>query len=137
MLPGNEDERVEFLKWLFEKNFMLRMDKQCCRFYFGFVFYVFTSVRHPNFCDMLKVGLISGLWRYGYGTVNRMLAIKNWFEEKEIAILRVFNKDNTQMIRLERMTVLPSYQGKGVGTASLNNALEDADKVWCILERTM
>ena len=39
------------------------------------------------------------------------------------------------MIRLERMTVLPSYQGKGVGTASLSNALEDADKLGlvCIL----
>ena len=141
MLPGNEEERVVFLKWLFEKNFMLRMDKQCCRCTYdgnklvSFFMFTLPSIRHPNFCDMLKVGLVLGLWSYGYGTVNRMLAIKNWFEEKESAILKRLNKENTQMIRLERMTVLPSCQGKGVGTASLTKALEDADKLGlaCIL----
>ena len=140
MLPGNEGERVDFLKWLFKKNFMLRMDKQCCRCAFdgnklvSFFMFTLPSIRHPNFCDMLKVGLISGLWSYGYGVVIRMLAIKNWFEEKEIVILKELNKDR-QIIRLERMTVLPSYQGKGVGTASLSKALEDADKMGlaCIL----
>ena len=31
ILPGDEKERILFLKWLFEKNFLLRMDKECCR----------------------------------------------------------------------------------------------------------
>ena len=39
------------------------------------------------------------------------------------------------MIRLERMTVLPEYQGKGVGTFALSKALQEADELGmpCIL----
>jgi len=32
------------------------------------------------------------------------------------------------MVRLNRMTVLPEYQGKGVGTHALSSALEEADQ---------
>ena len=74
--------------------------------------FTLPDIRHPNFCDMLRVGLISGLWSYGFSTVNRMLATKNWMEEKEQEVLTNLKRKNTKMIRLERMTVLPSYQGK-------------------------
>ena len=141
ILPGDEKERILFLKWLFEKNFLLRMDKQCCRCTYdgnklvSFFMFTLPDIRHPNFCDMLRVGLISGLWSYGFSTVNPMLATKNWMEEKEQEVLTNLKRKNTKMIRLERMTVLPSYQGKGVGTASLREALTEADKLGlpCIL----
>jgi GNAT superfamily N-acetyltransferase len=143
IMPGDSNDRIEFLKWMFEKNFYLRIDDDCCRCTYDgeklICFFMFTKpgTRHPSFCDMLKVGLFTGLWSYGYSAVQRLLSTKSWFEEKERIILeeRAANSLSTDMIRLERMTVLPTYQGKGVGSSALGKAIREADQLGhpCIL----
>ena len=138
ILPGDERERVSFLEWLFEKNFSLRLDDDCGRCTYdgdtliSFFMFVKPDVRHPTFCDMIKAGLILGLWSYGYSAVQRLLSTKIWFEEKEEEVLG--DRAGT-MIRVERMTVLPSYQGKGVGSHALRAALRESDELGipCIL----
>lgn len=81
------------------------------------------SVRHPTLWTMLRVGLLQGLVSYGFGTVRRLLQTKTWFENKEREIL-----GSREAIKLERMTVLPEMQGRGVGTFSLSTALDEADR---------
>lgn len=141
IMPCNNNDilkQTTFLAWLFEKNFQLRLNDDCYRCTYDanklISFFMFTKpdVRHPTCCDMLKVGLILGLWRYGFGVVRRLLATKSWFETKE---LELFGERTGTMIRLERMTVLPEYQGKGVGSFALKAALEEADALGlaCIL----
>ena len=59
---------VEFLKWLFEKFHVahvinnLSMYLRAGNKLVSFFMFTLPSVRHPNFCDMLKVGLISGVY---------------------------------------------------------------------------
>lgn len=138
ILPGDITRRASFLAWLFEKNFSLRLKDECCRCTYDgdklISFFMFTKpdVRHPTCCDMLRVGLITGLWTYGFRAVKRLLDTKSWFENKEKEVLG--EREGT-MIRLERMSVLREYQGKGVGTFALSAALQEADKLGmpCIL----
>ena len=143
IMPGSVQERVVFLDWMFSKNFLLRLDADCCRCTYNgqqlVCFFMFTKpgTRHPSLCDMLRVGLVAGLFAYGYSAVNRLLDTKNWFEKKERDILdaRSAQSLGTEMIRLERMTVLPAFQGQGIGSSSLGKALKEADDLGlpCIL----
>ena len=123
-------ERVAFLTWLFERNFWIRLNTDCCRCVYegdelvAFFMFVKPKVPHPSLWDMLTAGLIGGLFTYGLSLVQRLLATKNWFEAREKII---FGERET--IRLERVVVLPSCQGRGVGTRMLRVALEEADRL--------
>ena len=123
--------REAFLAWMFERNFLLRLNDDCFRCTYDgdklVSFFMFNKpgLTHPSFCDMLRVGLLGGLVFYGLRVIYRLLVTKNWFEDKERVVL---GKRSGTMIRLERMTVLPGYQGKGIGTYALSSALEEADE---------
>ena len=72
ILPDSDIiQRTAFLSWLFEKNFTLRLEEDCCRCTYDgdklVSFFMFTKpdVRHPTCCDMLRVGLITGAVKYG------------------------------------------------------------------------
>ena len=141
IMPGDATERVAFLQWMFEKNFNFRLDEDCCRCTYdgdlliSFFMFVKPHVRPISMWDMLTSGLVCGFWSYGYSTVHRLLATMNWFEAKEKEIPLHHNIDTTKLIKLERMTVLPSHQGKGVGSFSLGAALKEADELgfYCML----
>ena len=94
-------------------------------------------LQRPAIGVFLHVGLVAGVFAYGYSAVNRLLDTKNWFEKKERDILdaRSAQSLGTEMIRLERMTVLPAFQGQGIGSSSLGKALKEADDLGlpCIL----
>tara|TARA_B110000211_G_C13930443_1_gene486922 strand:- start:354 stop:938 length:585 start_codon:yes stop_codon:yes gene_type:complete len=113
ILPDSDIiQRTAFLSWLFEKNFTLRLEEDCCRCTYDgdtlISFFMFTKpdVRHPTCCDMLRVGLITGAVKYGFTAVKRLLQTKNWMEakEKEVLSSREVRGEEQQMIRLERMT---------------------------------
>ena len=135
-MPGSVQERVVFLDWMFAKNFLLRLDADCCRCTYNgqqlVCFFMFTK---PGWHAKGWVG--GRLFAYGYSAVNRLLDTKNWFEKKERDILdaRSAQSLGTEMIRLERMTVLPAFQGQGIGSSSLGKALKEADDLGlpCIL----
>ena len=123
-------ERRAFLAWLFKKNFELRSNHKAFRCTYDdnrlISFFMFTPPGSPDptLCDMICAGLVTGLWTYGLTTVKRLLATKSWFENREREIL---GKRYGTLIRLERMAVLPEYQGKGVGSFALSAALREAD----------
>ena len=134
ILPGDKNRngaREGFLAWMFERNFLLRLDDECFRCTYdgdklvSFFLFIKPGLRHPSFWDMLRVGLLTGLFSYGLGVFRRLLVTKSWFEDKEREVL---GERSGTMVRLERMTVLPEYQGKGIGTHALSSALEEADE---------
>ena len=149
IFPGDGDARAaaqhrlrtRFLTWLFERNFQLRVDAGCfhgardTRSGALVAFFMLTppGVRDPSICDMLRIGLLSGVCLWGVGTTLRLLKTKAYFEQREREVLgRRWGK----MVRLERMTVLPAYQRKGVGTSALRAALRkvaDARGLACVL----
>ena len=123
-------QRRDFLTWLFEKNIKLREGDGAFRTthdggkMISFFMFCPPDARNPSFCDMVFAGLLTGLFYYGPAVVKRLLETKSWFENKELEVL---GERAGKMIRLERMTVLPGYQGQGVGTFALSAALREAD----------
>ena len=122
--------RKAFLTWFFEGNFYIRLNTDCCRCVYegdelvAFFMFVKPTVPHPTLWDMLCAGLISGLFSYGLAFVQRLFATKGWFEAREKEIF-----GDRETIRLERVVVLPSCQGRGVGSRMLRAALEEADRL--------
>ena len=123
-------QRRDFLAWLFEKNIRLRAGDGAFRCTYSgnemISFFMFCppDARDPSFGDMLSAGLITGAVYYGPAAVMRLLDTKSWFESKERQLL---GDRSGAMIRLERMAVLPGYQGQGVGSFALGAALREAD----------
>jgi len=144
MFPGGIEERVDFLEWLFERNFYMLHGYQDdydglmrCTYddeakeLVSFLVLADSSMPRPGLCALLQVGIFAGVFKCGWGGVmQRMVATKDWFDARYKEVI-----GNTYMLLLERMTVLPSYQGQGVGSRALGKALKDADAAGlpCIL----
>ena len=130
ILPHDADERRRFLVWLFERNFWLHLGTKCCRCTYegdklvAFFMFVLPGDAKPSLLDLVRAGLLGGLCRFGIAVVQRLWATKSWFEAKKHEVF-----GNRRVISLERMTVLPSHQGRGVGTQALGKALEEADEL--------
>ena len=100
----------------------------------------------PNIWDMIRVGMLLGIYKFGWNRFHRLLEVNNWFENEENNALKLYYGDdgtiktttkteqeqetpkNNNIIRLERMVVLPNYQGQGIGSSALNEALKEADQ---------
>lgn len=63
--------------------------------------------------DMLSFGMAWMPLVFGMDTVNRMLTISHWLDEREVAFDKGCNW------RLFRMCVAPEAQGKGIGSTAL------------------
>jgi len=124
--------REAFLRFLFERNIQLR--PECCRcvtdkgdskgreqFVCSFMF-IDPGVTPPSFWEMVSVGLLSIPFRFGLFRMLRLLEVKDWYGRAKDEVLGA----ERQALQLERMTVLPSFQGKGIGSWSLKRALKEA-----------
>ena len=74
--------------------------------------------------DMIRAGLLGAAWSFGYASMRRLLATKDYFEASE---RRVLGARAGKVSRLNRLTVLQARQGQGVGSAALAAALRDVD----------
>ena len=137
----NDDDRMfrkQFLTWLFERNFRLRLGTSVNRAVFDnsssdgkkkklLAFFMFVSPDVPNvgLLDMLREGFLLAPIKFGFGVMKRLLSIKDEYERIEHAVMD--KHGITSLYKLERMVVHPSYQGKGVGSKALQQALDEAD----------
>ena len=137
----NDDRmfRKQFLTWLFERNFRLRLGTSVNRAVFEnsssddgkkkklLAFFMFVSPDVPNvgLLDMLREGFLLVPIKFGFGVMKRLLSIKDEYERIEHAVMD--KHGITSLYKLERMVVHPSYQGKGVGSKALQQALDEAD----------
>lgn len=118
------DMQRHFLGWLFARNLWLRRESGCNRVVMvdgklvcSFMF-VPPEVPDVSFCDMVRAGLLKLPLLFGLGPLKRLLKAKS-LEEGELKELGGF--------RLERMVVLPSMQGRGIGSRALQIAFAEAD----------
>lgn len=126
----DDHKRNAFLRWLFERNYWLRLDSQSGYCVFEgedlVMFYMLEKPDLPRLSlwDMICAGLPAGYVLHGPGAMRRLLETKAWFEMKEREVLG--DRAGT-VARLERVTVTPGRQGQGVGSAALRSALREAD----------
>ena len=139
-MQADPARRAGFLRWLFERNYWLRLDAGSGRCVFDRVsdgnadgsepeLVMFFMLERPGLprlttWDMLRAGLLAGFVTQGVGPMMKLLETKAWFEAQEREALGA--RAGT-VARLERVTVLPSRQGRGVGSAALRAALRKTD----------
>ena len=84
--------------------------------------------------DMVKGGLWLIPFKFGLQTYQRLMHTINWFDNMNEKIYCDNTNDNddddnkrptVKMIRLERMVVLPEYQGRNVGTIALRQVMKE------------
>lgn len=119
-----------FLQWMFSRNLWLRLgtranncvitdDELVCTFML-----VTPDVPAVGLWGMLRAGILLAPLRFGMPTVRRLLEVKDWFEEQEHAL----RADSPYPVcALERMSVRPDQQGKGLGSKALKEALDYTD----------
>lgn len=124
--------RRRFLRWLFERNFRLRLGTSANRAIFddhgkllAFFMFVAPDIADVGLWDMLRVGMLMAPFKFGIGVVKRLLSIKDDYELFEREVMDAHG--NEPMFRLERMVVHPDVQGKGLGSRALKQALGEAD----------
>ena len=131
--PNCEPEfRQSFLQWLFEHNFRQRIGTDVNRCVLDsngklVAFFMFVSPDTPDVSlwDMLRAGMLKGIFKFGFGVVKRLVTIKDEYEHIEDIVLK--KNEYKPIYRLERMVVHPNHQGKGMGSIALKHALKDAD----------
>lgn len=124
--------RQSFLQWLFEHNFRQRIGTDVNRCVLDsngklVAFFMFVSPDTPDVSlwDMIRAGMLKGLFQFGFGVAKRLVLIKNEYELTEDIVLK--KNGHKPIYRLERMVVHPDHQGKGIGSIALKHALKDAD----------
>ena len=131
--PNCEPEfRQSFLQWLFEHNFRQRIGTDVNRCVLDsngklVAFFMFVSPDTPDVSlwDMIRAGMLKGIFKFGFGVVKRLVTIKEEYEHIEDIVLK--KNGYKPIYRLERMVVHPDHQGKGIGSSALKHALKDAD----------
>ncbi|CAE7445839.1 pac [Symbiodinium necroappetens] len=124
--------RIAALTWMFLRNYRIRTSRchgtfkgaysadgklLCCFWLFA------EDVPGISLWDMLRHGLLEMPLRFGMTSMRRMLAVAKWTDQA----LDGLKQEHPKHVLLERMVVLPDYQGSGVGTAALTVALKEAD----------
>ena len=133
--------RLQFTRWLFKRNFAMRDGTGCNRCVFNdegrlicFFMFVHPGVPDPTLSAMIRSGLLIAPFKFGLGTVRRLLDVKSFFEKIENEIRATCDRP---ICHLERMSVAPYAQGKGVGTKALSSALDEAARAgWAVLLAT-
>ncbi|CAB9525352.1 Acetyltransferase (GNAT) family [Seminavis robusta] len=143
---GTKAYRRNSLEWLFERNLKLTMGKSpsvlrgilnnetgqvlCC--------FLWTPLEHSDLSmwEMLTAGLWEVPFRFGFPTLQRLLNLIDSMKADGSNIgthdgttpLDSRNQEESEkvyMIKLERMAVLPSFQGRGLGSKALRSVLEE------------
>ena len=136
------EQRLSFTRWLFERNFAMRDGTGCNRCVFDeegklicFFMFVTPGVPDPDAWAMVRSGMLTAPFKFGFGTVKRLLQVKTFFEAIENEIRA--SVGDRPVCHLERMSVAPDCQGKGVGTRALRAALDEAAQAgWAVLLAT-
>ena len=130
-IVDDAETRRAYLRWLFEANYWLLLGTGCARGVFHGEELVMCYLLHtPDLrpigaWDMLRAGLLRGLFRFGWGPTARMLQTLDWMEKAREAALG--ERGGGGVAKFERVTVLPVLQGKGIGTRALLAALRETD----------
>lgn len=138
-----EAKRREALEWLFRKNFMIRLGGGVTRCAFvGDQMVCFFMLLTPSSSEigvwkMLRAGILQIIRRYGFRSLIRLLEVKAYHERVGSAFLSDLQRpvkhtggnELEQTVRgwcqLERMVVHPAWQGRGIGSRCLCEALEE------------
>jgi len=150
-----DEERREALRWLFMKNLRIQLENESstsgmarCAFIRKpgqspkmVCFFLLATPVMNNFIStwtMIKTGILWFPLKFGFRSFGRLLqadsqvkALKNRFLGAQGESL----VDMTRYCTLERMTVHPSMQGRGVGSHYLKLALEEIRRDYgCMLQ---
>jgi GNAT superfamily N-acetyltransferase len=129
--------RVAVLEWLFHKNLQLLFDRcpsicKCARLTDGSDKIVATLMWTPkehgeiDHWTMIRYGGALELpFRLGWTGLKNLLTLIEDFKRSWSEVMKSLPGQHASWINLERMTVLPEYQGKGIGSAALRQALEE------------
>ena len=136
----DDDARKQFLAWLFERNYQFALEHGVARVVecdvqrrgyaslnvrreiVGFYLFERPGTPSPSLLVLVRWGFLGFPFRFGLGATARLLRLKSWFEAKEREIV-----GDRAIAKLERVTVLPARQGRGVGSAALAAAMREAD----------
>ena len=136
----DDDARKQFLAWLFERNYQFALEHGVARVVecdvqrrgyaslnvrreiVGFYLFERPGTPSPSLLVLVRWGFLGFPFRFGLGATARLLRLKSWFEAKEREIV-----GDREIAKLERVTVLPARQGRGVGSAALAAAMREAD----------
>ena len=122
------DRRRESLEWLFTANARRGMEHGYARCVVDdgevICFFLLEPPGIPRMSawDMVRGGLLGAAWRFGVASTRRLVRTKDYFEASE---RRVLGARAGEVARLNRLTVLPARQGRGVGSTVLAAALRD------------
>mmetsp|Transcript_6168 Transcript_6168/g.15825 ORF Transcript_6168/g.15825 Transcript_6168/m.15825 type:complete len:252 (-) Transcript_6168:1304-2059(-) len=132
-----EAAKVDALHWLFRCNFAMRLPLGACR--------VATASDGSVEClylleppeAMVPLSILTMLWaglwqvpfRFGLRAMARLLSVIEWYEQKmaEVAARVAVEHGGLRCWKLERMSVSPDCQGHGIGTACLQQGLDEVD----------
>lgn len=73
--------------------------------------------------EKIWAGLLTLLFTFGFEIFGRMMHASDWFDEHMRQV-----SGGREYMELQRMVVNPAWQGKGMGTKFLGEALKEADK---------
>lgn len=131
---GTEDTRKEPMEFLFRRN--LYMVKQKCpqsihMFYDSnsvmecfFMLVPSFGAHHTLYEKVFVGGILEFALRYGFDTVLRLIRLSDFGD----AITNDLMKGR-RYLNLQRMVVVKSKQGQGIGSKHLGNALKEADEL--------
>ena len=111
----DDDARQQFLAWLFERNYQFALEHGVARVVeddgeiIGFYLFERPNTPTPTLLVLVRWGFLGFPFRFGVGATARLLRLKSWFEAKEREIV-----GDRKIAKLERVTVLPARQGRGV-----------------------
>jgi ribosomal protein S18 acetylase RimI-like enzyme len=129
-LRGTPDFRRRALSWIMARNLraVRRRDRAALRCVLApdgavVATYIVTARDgRPTYWDLVACGMLLVPLRFGAGVFARMRRVVAWFT----AASRDAFVENEGDLLLERMTVRPDFQGRGVGTACVRHAAEEA-----------
>lgn len=132
MIAGENLDRVkDLLTFMFYRNFWLRLGTRCNRAMLqdgrliAFFMLVPPEVPDVGLFQMIMAGILRMPLIFGKDVVDRLLKTMAFFDEED-AKLRATYPD-VELCHLERVCVLPAFQGKGVGSKALRAALDETD----------
>lgn len=145
---ANAEERIQALQWLFERNIAAVLEHTpnalrgilssqedssdnviCC------FMWVPSPLPPVTLWSLIKAGFWQLPFRFGWQTTERLVRILKTIDEdhqdQHHASQTESNVDTSsataEFVSLERMVVLPEYQGKGYGSKALRELIESID----------
>jgi len=128
----SEESKVGRLEWLFKKNYQIQFNTGACRMSvdkYGKLACFFLFERESD-SQLGNWSMLKKFWKmpfkFGMKPVKKLFQTVDYYDPlMEKAIESTLGK-NGKYYMLERMTVMPEMQGKGVGTHCLKIALAEA-----------